>query len=58
VAPFRGFVQERAEQAAKGEEVGKTILFYGCRNEKEDFLYKDDWKVRIHHFVCLSRESH
>lgn len=45
VAPFRGFVQERAALAAKGETVGQTILFYGCRNRKEDFLYQNEWKV-------------
>ena len=45
VAPFRGFVQERAAQASKGEKVGKTVLFFGCRNSKEDYLYKDEWKV-------------
>lgn len=45
VAPFRGFVQERAEQAKRGEKVGKTILFFGCRNSTEDFLYKDEWDV-------------
>jgi len=43
VAPFRGFVQERAAQAAAGEKVGQTVLFYGCRNRNEDFLYKDEW---------------
>jgi len=44
VAPFRAFVQERAHQAKNGENVGRTILFFGCRNSNEDFLYKDEWK--------------
>jgi len=44
VAPFRAFVQERAEQAKKGENVGKTVLFFGCRKRDEDFLYKDEWE--------------
>ncbi|KAI9795648.1 MAG: hypothetical protein M1833_006888 [Piccolia ochrophora] len=44
VAPFRGFVQERATQAQMGENVGKTILFYGCRRPSEDFLYEQEWK--------------
>lgn len=47
VAPFRGFVQERAAQAAAGEDVGQTILFYGCRRASEDFLYKEEWEVSI-----------
>jgi NADPH-ferrihemoprotein reductase len=45
VAPFRGFIQERAEQAKKGEDVGQTVLFYGCRKQSEDWLYKAEWEV-------------
>jgi NADPH-ferrihemoprotein reductase len=45
VAPFRGFVQERAHQAKAGENVGKTVLFFGCRKQAEDFLYKEEWDV-------------
>nr|CAA81550.1 NADPH cytochrome P450 oxidoreductase [Aspergillus niger]prf//2119198A NADPH cytochrome P450 reductase [Aspergillus niger] len=45
VAPFRGFIQERAALAAKGEKVGPTVLFFGCRKSDEDFLYKDEWKT-------------
>ncbi|CUM62954.1 uncharacterized protein PRCAT00000514001 [Priceomyces carsonii] len=43
VAPFRGFVRERIVQKNNGSEVGETILFYGCRTEEEDFLYKEEW---------------
>lgn len=46
VAPFRGFIQERAAQAKAGEKVGMTILFYGCRRRTEDFIYQDEWNVR------------
>ena len=45
VAPFRGFVQERAAQAKAGENVGRTLLFFGCRKQTEDFLYSEEWKV-------------
>ncbi|KAG8757092.1 hypothetical protein FRC11_004809 [Ceratobasidium sp. 423] len=41
IAPFRGFIQERAIQAQAGRQVAKSVLFFGCRNPKEDFLYGD-----------------
>ncbi|KAL6719188.1 hypothetical protein ACLMJK_003425 [Lecanora helva] len=43
VAPFRGFIQERAAQRNNGDVVGQTVLFYGCRKPSEDYLYKDEW---------------
>jgi NADPH-ferrihemoprotein reductase len=42
VAPFRGFVIERALSKAQGEEVGDTVLFFGCRRRDEDFLYENE----------------
>ncbi|KAI0770686.1 fatty acid hydroxylase [Fomes fomentarius] len=39
LAPMRGFIQERAQQKLAGREVAKSLLFYGCRNPAEDFLY-------------------
>ncbi|KAL2267683.1 hypothetical protein VTJ83DRAFT_4960 [Remersonia thermophila] len=44
VAPFRGFVRERRKMAENGQEVGKTVLFFGCRKSTEDFLYEEEWK--------------
>ncbi|KAI8942413.1 hypothetical protein NX059_000487 [Plenodomus lindquistii] len=44
VAPFRAFVQERAAQAKAGQDVGKTMLFFGCRKQSEDFIYSNEWK--------------
>lgn len=44
VAPFRGFVQTRLQQLKEGKAVGRTMLFFGCRREDEDFLYKDEWE--------------
>lgn len=43
VAPFRAFVQERAACAARGETVGMTLLFFGCRRQNDDFLYREEW---------------
>lgn len=54
VAPFRGFVQERAARAAQGEDVGPTVLFYGCRRRDEDWLYRDEWEVWPSSFLTLS----
>lgn len=45
VAPFRGFIQERAKQASNGMEVGKTLLFFGCRKRDEDFMYSEEFEV-------------
>lgn len=41
IAPFRGFIQERATQMASGRSVGKMLLFFGCRAPEDDFLYSD-----------------
>lgn len=46
IAPMRGFVRERVALKQKnGASIGKTLLFYGCRREDEDFLYKEEWPV-------------
>nr|UWK20395.1 cytochrome P450 reductase [Trichoderma albolutescens] len=44
VAPFRAFVQERAQQAREGVDVGRTILFFGCRKSTEDFMYEAEFE--------------
>ncbi|KAI0075367.1 bifunctional P-450/NADPH-P450 reductase [Panus rudis PR-1116 ss-1] len=42
IAPLRGFLQERAIQAQSGRNVGKSLLYFGCRRPDVDFLYADD----------------
>ena len=42
LAPFRGFLQERAMQAQNGRSVGQSLLFFGCDDPDVDFLYRDE----------------
>ena len=43
IAPFRGFLQDRAAQEAGGREVGPALLFFGADHPDVDYLYRDEF---------------
>ncbi len=40
IAPLRALVLEKFSH---GEVIEKTALFFGCRNEKSDYFFHDEW---------------
>lgn len=43
LAPFRGFLQDRALRAqAEGAPAAPALLFFGCDHPEVDFLYRDE----------------
>ncbi|WP_375691691.1 bifunctional cytochrome P450/NADPH--P450 reductase [Pseudooceanicola sp. LIPI14-2-Ac024] len=42
LAPFRGFLQERAAQKAAGQDVAPSLLFFGTNHPEVDYLYRDE----------------
>ncbi|KAI9715467.1 MAG: hypothetical protein M1812_005943 [Candelaria pacifica] len=43
IAPFRGFVQERALQIEAGRALAPAVLFIGCRNSTTDRVYIEEF---------------
>lgn len=62
LAPFRGFVQERAAQVGAGRTLAPALLFLGCRDPELDELYRDEFDVwerlgAVDVVRCYSRRS-
>ncbi|XP_010263351.1 PREDICTED: NADPH-dependent diflavin oxidoreductase 1 isoform X2 [Nelumbo nucifera] len=55
-APFRAFVEERAVQN-QSSSIGPVMFFFGCRNEENDFLYRDFWLSHAQGCGVLSEDK-
>jgi cytochrome P450 / NADPH-cytochrome P450 reductase len=42
IAPYRGFLAERAANAAAGAPLGPALLLFGCRHPQSDLLYGEE----------------
>ncbi|KAL5593009.1 hypothetical protein FOBRF1_012111 [Fusarium oxysporum] len=42
IAPFRGFIQQRAAQISAGRTLASALLFFGCRGRGDD-LYREEF---------------
>ena len=40
IAPLRALIHEKAMHS---QSEGKTALFFGCRSEKSDYFFQDEW---------------
>ncbi|KAG7669862.1 hypothetical protein Ndes2437B_g06058 [Nannochloris sp. 'desiccata'] len=51
LAPFRGFIQERAAavvvKKSKNTILGPGVLFFGCRREDQDYIYKEELETAV-----------
>ena len=63
IAPYRGFLQERAWSKNKGKDLGKNVLFTGFRTKSADYIYEEELHsyksqgVLDHLFVAFSRDN-
>jgi len=54
LAPFRGFIQDRSAMKKDGKPTGEAVLYFGCRHEREDFIYQDELNMYLSE-GCLTK---
>jgi len=47
LAPFRAFVQYRAQQKQQGKAIGAILLYLGSRHQREEYLYGEEWEAYV-----------
>jgi cytochrome P450 / NADPH-cytochrome P450 reductase len=47
VAPFVGFLQERAWLKGQDYAIGPALLFFGCRHPERDFHYRAELEAQV-----------
>jgi len=63
IAPMRALLQERQCMKANGENVGESILYFGCRQRSKDFIYEAELQefeksgILSQFHVAFSREG-
>jgi len=62
IAPFRGFIHERAFANERGNKLGDTVLFYGAKNEKvcaytNELQYMQNQGVLTKLFMAYSNQQ-
>ena len=62
IAPFVGFMQQRAHQSEKGEQLGKALMFFGETTRKEHCLFCaefESWQKQglVENYCAFSREQ-
>jgi len=63
LAPFRAFIQHKAQLKKDGKAIGPLVVYFGCRYSKKDYLYADELKKYVdegvisHLKVAFSRDN-
>jgi sulfite reductase alpha subunit-like flavoprotein len=47
IAPFRGFLQERAFLKSQGTPLGPSVMYFGCHKRKQDFLFAEEFDAFV-----------